>query len=98
MVGGRSAEVESKIRTRLQWFAAYVRETYGHKRLSMVVPATSPQGGIRFLSEDAEGDHANLRVRGVDTDPEIMRFGGGVPPMFYFRDPDGNGLLIVERV
>jgi len=28
---------------------------------------------------------------------EIMRFGGGVPPMFYFRDPDGNRLLIVER-
>jgi len=26
-----------------------------------------------------------------------MRFGGGVPPMFYFRDPDGNRLLIVER-
>lgn len=53
--------------------------------------------GIRLLSEDAETDHANLRARGVDADPEIMRFGGGVPPMFYFRDPDGNRLVIVER-
>src|SRR5215813_1114071 len=49
------------------------------------------------VPEDAETDHANLRARGVDADPEIMRFGGGVPPMFYFRDPDGNRLLIVER-
>ena len=58
---------------------------------------TGVETGIRFLSEDAEGDHANLRARGVDADQEIMRFGGGVPPMFYFRDPDGNRLLIVER-
>ena len=60
------------------------------------VPA-GVETGIRFLTEDAETDHANLRARGVDADPEIMRFGGGVPPMFYFRDPDGNRLVIVER-
>ena len=59
---------------------------------------TGVETGIRFMSEDAQADHATLRARGVDTDPEIMRFGGGVPPMFYFRDPDGNRLLIVERV
>ena len=58
---------------------------------------TGVETGIRFLSEDAEADHANLLAGGVDADPEIMRFGGGVPPMFYFRDPDGNRLLIVER-
>jgi catechol 2,3-dioxygenase-like lactoylglutathione lyase family enzyme len=58
---------------------------------------TGVETGIRFLSEDAEADHGSLRARGVDVDPEIMRFGGGVPPMFYFRDPDGNRLLIVER-
>jgi len=26
-----------------------------------------------------------------------MRMGGPVPPMFFFRDPDGNRFLIVER-
>jgi hypothetical protein len=26
-----------------------------------------------------------------------MRMGGPVPPMFFFRDQDGNRLLIVER-
>jgi catechol 2,3-dioxygenase-like lactoylglutathione lyase family enzyme len=53
--------------------------------------------GIRFATEDAEADHAELSARGVDVDPEIMRW-EGVPPMYYFRDPDGNKLLIVERV
>ena len=35
--------------------------------------------------------------RGVDVDAEVMRMGGPVPPMFFFRDQDGNRLLIVER-
>ncbi len=56
---------------------------------------TGVETGIRLTSEDPEADHADLRARGVDTDPEILRFGGGVPPMFYFRDPDGNRLVIV---
>ncbi len=37
VVGVRSTEVEKKIRTHLQRFAAYVQETYGHERLSIVV-------------------------------------------------------------
>jgi catechol 2,3-dioxygenase-like lactoylglutathione lyase family enzyme len=53
--------------------------------------------GIRFTTEDAEGDHAGLRARGVDTDPEVIRM-AGVPPMFAFRDPDGNRLVIVGRI
>ena len=56
---------------------------------------TGVETGIRLLSSDPEADHANLLARGVDADPEIMRFGGGVPPMFYVRDPDGNRLVIV---
>jgi predicted enzyme related to lactoylglutathione lyase len=58
---------------------------------------TGVETGIRLISEDAEADHADLGARGVDVDPEVMRFGGGVPPMFYFRDPDGNRLVIVEQ-
>lgn len=56
---------------------------------------TGIETGIRLTSDDAEADHADLIARGVDTDPEVLRFGGGVPPMFYFRDPDGNRLVIV---
>jgi catechol 2,3-dioxygenase-like lactoylglutathione lyase family enzyme len=51
--------------------------------------------GIRLFSTDAEADHADLLKRGVDADPEILRF-EGVPPMFSFRDPDGNTLYLVE--
>jgi catechol 2,3-dioxygenase-like lactoylglutathione lyase family enzyme len=59
------------------------------------VPA-GVETGIRLTSEDADADHAALRARGVDTDPEIMRW-PGVPAMFYIRDPDDNRLVIVER-
>lgn len=51
---------------------------------------------IGFSSEDIEADHATLRSRGVDVDDEVMREGDPVPPMFFFRDPDGNHFLIVE--
>ncbi|MEA2181600.1 MAG: hypothetical protein QOF69_785, partial [Solirubrobacteraceae bacterium] len=38
-----------------------------------------------------------LQSRGVDVDAEVARMGEPVPPMFWFRDPDGNTLLIVEQ-
>jgi catechol 2,3-dioxygenase-like lactoylglutathione lyase family enzyme len=60
------------------------------------VPA-GVETGIRFNSEDADADHAEMMARGVDVDPDVLRFGGGVPPMFYFRDPDGNRLVIVGQ-
>ena len=53
--------------------------------------------GIGFDTDDIEADHAALRSRGVDVDEEILREGDPVPPMFFFRDPDGNHYLIVER-
>jgi hypothetical protein len=49
-----------------------------------------------LTTEDAEADHADLRARGVDVDPEVLRW-PGVPAMFSFRDPDGNVLFVVER-
>jgi lactoylglutathione lyase len=51
--------------------------------------------GIRFTTADAAADHAHLRGRAVDVDPEVLRF-PGVPPMFTFRDADGNTLVVVE--
>jgi catechol 2,3-dioxygenase-like lactoylglutathione lyase family enzyme len=51
--------------------------------------------GIRLVTEDTEADYADLRARGVDADP-ILHV-GGVPPMFSFRDDDGNSLYIVQR-
>jgi lactoylglutathione lyase len=39
--------------------------------------------------------HAHLVATGADVDPEVLRY-PGVPPMFSFRDPDGNTLYVVE--
>jgi len=30
-------------------------------------------------------------------DEEVSRMGDPVPPMFFFRDPDGNRSFVVER-
>lgn len=51
---------------------------------------------IGLTTEDIDADHADLRARGVDVDPEVARMGDPVPPMFWFRDPDGNALLAVQ--
>jgi catechol 2,3-dioxygenase-like lactoylglutathione lyase family enzyme len=51
---------------------------------------------ISFMTGNVDEDHAGLVARGVDSDPQVLRFGGGVPPMFTFRDPDGNRFRVVE--
>jgi catechol 2,3-dioxygenase-like lactoylglutathione lyase family enzyme len=49
---------------------------------------------IRFTTGDTAAAHAALNAAGVDTD-EILQW-PGVPPMFAFRDPDGNTFSITE--
>jgi lactoylglutathione lyase len=53
------------------------------------------QTGIRLISRDADTAHDALTASGVDAN-EVLRW-PGVPPMFAFRDQDGNGLEIVEE-
>jgi catechol 2,3-dioxygenase-like lactoylglutathione lyase family enzyme len=53
--------------------------------------------GIALTTDDADATHAHLREQGVDVDAEVMRMGDPVPPMFWFRDPDGHTLAIVEQ-
>jgi len=64
-----------------------------------LVPATAgaPVGvetGIRLVTLDADADNARLKTQGIHAG-EVLRW-PGVPPMFAFRDPDGNGLEIIE--
>jgi catechol 2,3-dioxygenase-like lactoylglutathione lyase family enzyme len=69
--------------------------------IALVPPREGESAGIEthvgFTTEDADADHAYLRAQGVDVDEAVMRMGDPVPPMFFFRDPDGNTFLIVER-
>lgn len=52
--------------------------------------------GIIISTTDVEGDHAALKEAGVDVDEEIMRSPPPIPPMFQVRDPNGNGVWIVQ--
>ena len=63
--------------------------------------------GVALNVPDAAAAHADLRARGVDVDPTVLREGdpvvrwagavlAGIPPMFRFRDPDGNSFLVGE--
>ncbi len=69
--------------------------------LALVIPregeATGIDTHVAFTTDDVDADHERLRARGVDVDETVMRMGDPVPPMFFFRDRDGNRLLIVQR-
>jgi catechol 2,3-dioxygenase-like lactoylglutathione lyase family enzyme len=52
--------------------------------------------GVILTTDDIDEAHDELSARGVDLD-EVSRMGGPVPPMLFFRDQDGNTLLIVEN-
>jgi catechol 2,3-dioxygenase-like lactoylglutathione lyase family enzyme len=71
--------------------------------------AQAVETGIILNTDDIDAAHAQMRSSGIDVDAEVARPGasakirigavelaGPQPPMFYFRDPDGNALLIVQ--
>jgi catechol 2,3-dioxygenase-like lactoylglutathione lyase family enzyme len=58
---------------------------------------TPMQTGITLTTDDIDASHAELKARGVDVDVEVSRMGEPVPPMFWFRDPTGHSLMVVEQ-
>jgi catechol 2,3-dioxygenase-like lactoylglutathione lyase family enzyme len=50
--------------------------------------------GVRLQAPDVEATHAALKAHDVVVG-DVLRW-PGVPPMFAFRDQDGNGLEVVE--
>jgi catechol 2,3-dioxygenase-like lactoylglutathione lyase family enzyme len=59
-------------------------------------PTGNAETGIGLQTTDIESVHADLKAAGVDVDDEISRMGGPVPPLLWFRDPEGNKLMVVE--
>ncbi len=53
--------------------------------------------GIAFNAADVDGVHADYKAKGVDVDAEVARMGEDVPPMFWFRDPEKNVLMVVQE-
>ncbi len=72
----------------------------GGTSLALVPPQGEYQAGrmtgIALDTADAIEAHDQLRARGVDVDDDLMGGAGGVPSMFFFRDADGNQLMIVQ--
>jgi catechol 2,3-dioxygenase-like lactoylglutathione lyase family enzyme len=58
--------------------------------------AVGADTGIRLVAGDAAAEHAALAGLGVDVD-DVVNW-PGVPPMFSFRDADGNTLYVVEAM
>ena len=52
--------------------------------------------GVALESADPRADYDELKAKGVDVDDELMGGDGTVPLLFFFRDHDGNGLMIVQ--
>jgi len=67
--------------------------------IALAIPPGDMTGGsmtgIALRTADVDAAHEHLRSRGTDAD-DILRFGPPVPPMFFFRDPDGNTLLVTQ--
>jgi catechol 2,3-dioxygenase-like lactoylglutathione lyase family enzyme len=53
--------------------------------------------GVSLTTTDADATHEKLRSLGVDVDDNVSRMGDPVPPMFWFRDPEGHSLMVVEQ-
>jgi predicted enzyme related to lactoylglutathione lyase len=58
---------------------------------------TPAETGITLNTTDIDATHAAFKGAGVDVDAEVSRMGGPVPPMFWFRDPNGHRLIVVEQ-
>ncbi len=71
----------------------------GEAGVALVSPREGDPVGIQtnasFNVDDIDATHADLTAKGVDAD-DVMRMGDPVPPMFSFRDLDGNGFMLVE--
>ena len=57
---------------------------------------SATETGIIINTEDIDAAHEEMRNKNVDVDAEVSRMGDPVPPMFWFRDPDGHSLMVVE--
>jgi catechol 2,3-dioxygenase-like lactoylglutathione lyase family enzyme len=67
--------------------------------IALIPPREGEPTGIEtrigLTTDDVDADHDSLQAQGVDVD-DVMRMGDPVPPMFFFRDADGNRFFVVE--
>jgi catechol 2,3-dioxygenase-like lactoylglutathione lyase family enzyme len=73
----------------------------GGVTLALVPPRNGPAPGqmtnIALDVSDGRATQDELKSKGVDVDEEYMGGDGTVPLLFFFRDQDGNTLMVVEQ-
>jgi len=57
---------------------------------------TGRMTGVALQAVDVPATHQEMKASHVDVDAELMGGDGEVPRMFFFRDHDGNQLMVVE--
>jgi catechol 2,3-dioxygenase-like lactoylglutathione lyase family enzyme len=83
-----------------RWIEVYPPE--GGTGIALAPPAPGSdevepaQTGITLSSDDIDATHASMKALGIDVDAEVSRMGAPVPPLFWFRDPTGHTLMVVE--
>jgi len=68
-----------------------------HVSLVLLPPDSEIPVALRLGTTDAEAAHARLRDAGVTLHNDEVIHLEGAPPMFFFADPDGNGLVYLEE-
>ena len=83
-----------------RWVEVYPPEGSAGIALAPPAPGSGPvipaQTGITLNAQDIDSTHEQFKELGIDVDAEISRMGDPVPPMFWFRDPSGHSLMVVE--
>jgi catechol 2,3-dioxygenase-like lactoylglutathione lyase family enzyme len=64
--------------------------------LVLLPPNSEIPVAIRLGTSDAQRAHDKIREAGVTLHNDELVLMEGVPPMFSFTDPDGNGLVYLE--
>ncbi len=63
----------------------------------VLLPPDSPLPmAVRMGTSDADAAHARLVESGATLHNDAVLRWEGVPPMFHFADPDGNGLVYLQ--
>ena len=83
-----------------RWIEVYLPE--GTTGIALAPPPPGQEvkpaeTGITLTTADIDATHAEMKARGVDVDAEVSRMGEPIPPMFWFRDPTGHSLMVVEQ-
>jgi lactoylglutathione lyase len=95
---GFATRIDVTLGTDLRWIEVAPHESDGASLALIRATEDVPAGvetGIRLMTQDADAAHAAMKSGGVDVDDEVLRW-PDAPPMFAFRDQDGNGLEIVQ--